>query len=177
MKILLHICCAPCATYPFKFLTEEGHRVTGYFYNPNIHPFREYIRRREAVEKYAALAGREVIYPGYDFREFLRIVVPRETDRCRHCYRLRLRKTAFAAREGNFDAFTTTLLLSKHQQHKEIKKGGREVAGEEGVEFLDRDFRPGWEEHWQLTARYDLYKQQYCGCIYSEYERYGNMET
>ena len=109
---------------------------------------------------------------GLEMREFLRLVVPRADDRCRHCYRLRLKETARAAREGGFDAFTTTLLLSKHQDHEEIKEAGREAAGGAGVEFLERDFRPGWKEHWKLTEDYGLYKQQYCGCIYSEFERY-----
>jgi len=177
VKILLHACCAPCATYPFKALLEEGHQVDGYFYNPNIQPFQEYLRRREAVEKYSKQTGRRIIIsPRYDFEEFFRGVVFREANRCRHCYYQRLKQTALVARKGRYDAFTTTLLISRHQKHGLAREVAEEVAKEEGIDFLYRDFRPGWKEHWELTEKYHLYKQQYCGCIYSEYERFKNME-
>lgn len=178
MKILLHVCCAPCATYPFQVLLEEGHQVDGYFYNPNIQPYREYLRRRESVRSYAEQSGnRVIISPDYDFQEFLRAVVFREKIRCRFCYYQRLKKTAFAARRGKYDAFTTTLLISKQQKHELAKKVAEEVAEEVGVKFFYRDLRAGWKEHWALTEKYGLYKQQYCGCVYSEYERYKNSET
>jgi len=177
MKVLLHVCCAPCATYPFKALKGDGNRVDGFFYNPNIQPFQEYLRRRRSVEDYSRLSGnRIIISPKYDFREFLREVVFREDNRCRYCYYRRLKTTASAARKGKYDAFSTTLLLSKQQKHDVVRRIGEDVSGETGVEFLYRDFRPGWKEHWALTEQFDLYKQQYCGCIYSEYERYRNIE-
>jgi epoxyqueuosine reductase len=173
MRILLHICCAPCATYPFELLLNEGHQVDGYFYNPNIHPFREYLERRESVEDYGRQTGRRIIIsPRYDFEEFFRLVAFREDNRCRYCYYMRLRQTAAVARKGKYDAFTTTLLISKQQKHELARKIGADVAEETGVFFLYRDFREGWKEHWALTEQYGLYKQQYCGCLYSEYERF-----
>lgn len=173
MKILLHICCGPCATYPFETLEAEGHEVDGYFYNPNIHPFTEYLRRRDGVEKLAAGTSRRVIYsPRYDFEEFFRRVAFRESERCRFCYDQRLKQTALVARKGRYDAFTTTLLISKQQKHELAREVGRSVAGEVGVEFLYRDFRDGWKRHWELTEELGLYKQRYCGCLYSEYERF-----
>ncbi|MFH1037978.1 MAG: epoxyqueuosine reductase QueH [PVC group bacterium] len=173
MRILLHICCGPCATYPFKILSEEGHQVDGYFYNPNIHPYREYLKRKEAVGGYAEKTGVKVIFaPRYDMEEFFRLTAFREAARCRYCYYLRLRQTTAVARKGRYDAFTTTLLISKQQKHELARKIAEDVSRETGIEFLYRDFREGWKEHWDLTERYGLYKQQYCGCLYSEYERF-----
>jgi len=173
MKILLHVCCAPCATYPFDLLIGEGHQVDGYFYNPNVHPFQEYLLRLRAVEEYAEKTSRRIIIsPRYDFEEFFRSVSFRETGRCRYCYRLRLKRTATVARKGRYDAFTTTLLISRQQKHDLAREIGEEVAAETGAAFLYRDFRPGWKEHWELTEKYGLYKQQYCGCLYSEHERF-----
>jgi epoxyqueuosine reductase len=173
VKILLHICCGPCATYPFEALEGEGHEVDGYFYNPNIHPFTEYLLRRGAVEKLAEVSSRKVIFsPRYDFQEFFRRVVFRESERCRFCYDQRLKQAALVARKGKYDAFTTTLLISKQQKHELARAVGESVAGEVGVEFLYRDFRDGWKRHWELTEEYGLYKQQYCGCLYSEHERF-----
>ena len=96
----------------------------------------------------------------------------REDNRCRYCYYLRLRQAAAVARKGKYDAFTSTLLISKQQKHELARKIGEDVAEETGVSFLYRDFREGWKEHWKLTEKYGLYKQQYCGCLYSEYERF-----
>lgn len=173
MKILLHICCGPCATYPFELLEGEGHEVDGYFYNPNIHPFSEYLRRREAVEKLAEETSRKVIFsPRYDFSQFFRLVAFRESERCRICYYLRLQQAALVAKKGKYDAFTATLLISKQQKHDLVRQIGEGVAAETGVEFLYRDFREGWKRHWELTAEHELYKQRYCGCLYSEYERF-----
>ncbi len=175
MRILLHICCGPCATYPFNALLEEGHRVTGYFYNPNIHPYTEYLRRKKAAADYGEKSGQKVIFsPTYDFENFFRAVAGQENSRCRFCYYQRLKETADRARKDGYGAFTSTLLISKHQKHDLAKSVGEKVAGEVGVPFFYRDFRPGWKEHWKLTEEYGLYKQQYCGCIYSEFERFKN---
>ncbi len=173
MKILLHICCGPCATYPFEILEGEEHQVDGYFYNPNIHPSTEYLRRRQAVEKLAEATSRKVIFcPRYDFEEFFRRIAGREGERCRSCYRLRLEETARAAVEGGYDGFTTTILISKHQDHQLAREVSQAAAAASGTRFLYRDFRDGWKRHWELTERHGLYKQQYCGCLYSEYERF-----
>jgi len=173
MRILLHICCAPCTIYPLKIFREERLEVTGCFYNPNIHPFREYRRRLETLENFA---GEEnlalMIHPEYEMEAFLRRVVYREEDRCRHCYEMRLRHTAAAAREGNYDGFSTTLLYSKYQKHELIRSVGEKMAEEYAVPFYYRDFRRGWEEGVRVSRERAMYRQPYCGCIYSEKERY-----
>ena len=172
----MHVCCGPCATYPFRALEEEGHDVDGFFYNPSVQPYREFLRRKEAAETLAEKTGRRMIVPPrYDLEEFFRLVAFREKSRCRYCYWLRLSRTASAARKGKYDAFTTTLLISRQQKHDLARRVGEEAAAEAGVPFLYRDFREGWKEHWRLTEELGLYKQDYCGCVYSEYERFRNF--
>jgi predicted adenine nucleotide alpha hydrolase (AANH) superfamily ATPase len=109
---------------------------------------------------------------GYPLEGFLRQIIFREEDRCRYCYRLRLVKTALIAKKGRFDAFTTTLLYSRFQKHDLIRSIGEEVAGEYDIPFFYRDFREGWLEGIQISKALGLYRQPYCGCIYSEKERY-----
>jgi len=174
-RILLHICCAPCATYTVARLREEGFEVTGFWYNPNIHPWTEHERRRESLARYAEAIELPVIwYERYEMPLFLRAVAGHERfgERCRICYRMRLERTAKVAVEGGFDAFTTTLLISPYQNQALIRRIGEELAAENGVKFHFENFRRGWSERGRLTKEYDLYRQQYCGCIYSEWERY-----
>jgi len=173
LKVLIHICCANCLIYPLKVLREEGWEVMGFFYNPNIHPYQEYMRRLEAVRDYEKQAEIKVIYRDeYTLEEFLRGIVFREENRCRFCYHLRLEATAQVAKRGKFDAFTSTLLHSKHQNHQLIQEIGNAVGKRQGVKFLYRDFRKGWQEGIEESKALGLYRQQYCGCIYSEKERY-----
>ncbi len=173
MKGLIHICCANCLIYPLKVLREEGWETTGFFYNPNIHPYQEYIRRKETIETYAQRTGLKMIYRDeYDLEGFLRSVVYREHERCRHCYHCRLEAAAKMARKGKFDAFTTTLLYSKHQNHSLIKEIGESLAKQFSVPFYYEDFRQWWQEGIHESKAMGLYRQQYCGCIYSEKERY-----
>ena len=173
MKILLHICCAPCAIYPLKILRERGNDVYGLFYNPNIHPYSEYKRRLDTFEEYAKDVGLKIIASDeYPMEEFLRNVVFREENRCRYCYYSRLEYTAHIARRGNFEGFTTTLLYSKFQDHDEITHLGDNLAKKYGVDFCYYDFREGWKEGIDISRRLGMYRQQYCGCIYSEKERF-----
>jgi predicted adenine nucleotide alpha hydrolase (AANH) superfamily ATPase len=173
LKVLIHICCANCLIYPLKVLQEEGWEVMGFFYNPNIHPYQEYQRRLEAVQAYEQQAAIQVIYRDeYNLEEFLRGVAFREEERCRFCHHLRLEATAQVAKHGKFAAFTSTLLHSRHQDHELIKATGEAVGKEQGVQFLYRDFRDGWKEGIEESKALGLYRQQYCGCIYSEKERY-----
>ena len=145
----------------------------GFFYNPNIHPYQEYRRRLEAVQQYETLADIKIIYrDSYDMEEFLRQMVFRESDRCRICYHLRLDAAARTAKKGKFDAFTSTLLHSRHQDHELIREIGEAVGKAQRVSFFHRDFRDGWREGIEESQRLGLYRQQYCGCIYSEKERY-----
>lgn len=173
MKILLHTCCAPCSIYPVKILRMQDVNVTGFFYRHNIHPFTECIKRQEALQAYAKLIDLEVIYQkGYDLEGFIRNVVFRESERCSGCYHERLRATALVAKRGKFDYFTSTLLYSQFQKHDMLKSIGESVAVSVGIPFFYHDFRIGWQEGIEESKRLELYRQQYCGCIYSEKERY-----
>jgi len=173
MKILLHICCANCTLYPFQKLKKEGYEVFGFFYNPNIHPYQEYVKRLETVKEIEEQIKIRMIYQDrYDLEDFLRNVVFRESERCRICYYLRLKATARIAQKGKFDAFTSTLLGSKHQDHNLVKEIGTAVGKERRIAFHYSDFREGWDQGREISQRLGLYRQQYCGCIYSEKERF-----
>ena len=173
MKILLHICCAPCAIYPLEILRQESFEIMGFFYRHNIHPYTECQRRQETLQSYAAEMELRVIYQqGYAMETFIQNVVYRETHRCDYCYHERLRTTALVARRGKFDAFTTTLLYSKFQRHDTIRDMGTAIGRKTGVPFYYHDFRTGWKEGIVKSKKMGLYRQPYCGCIYSEKERY-----
>ncbi len=172
MKVLVHVCCAPCFTYTHKRLAEEGHVVTGFFYNPNIHPYSEYKNRMKSLEKYAEIKGTKVIYKGdYDIESYLRGALDAE-DRCKFCYTYRLAETARTASMLGFSAFTTTLLISPYQKHEMLALAGEKIADEYSVEFYYEDFRKGYRESRELARALELYMQKYCGCIFSEKERY-----
>lgn len=175
MRILLHICCAPCAIYPVRSLREKEIEVFGFWYNPNIHPFEEYRHRLETLKAYAeSINLRMIWHDRYELDEFLRGVAFRETFgiRCRFCYFKRLEATAQVARHGHFDAFTTTLLYSKFQNHELICEIAESLAKKHGVKFYYEDFRVGWKEGIEASKKMNMYRQQYCGCIYSERDRY-----
>ncbi len=173
MKILLHVCCAPCMIFPLRILREEGHEVHAFFYNPNIHPYMEYKKRLDTLKGYATQVGLHVICDGsYPCENFLRLVVFRENDRCRHCYQIRLTEAVRKAEELDYDAFTTTLLYSRYQKHDLIRQISEEVSRNSGISFFYRDFREGWAEGVRLSKEMGMYRQPYCGCIYSEKERY-----
>lgn len=172
VKILLHICCAPCLIYPLEILRDTGHDVCGDFFNPNIHPYSEYQRRLAVLDAFAGQEGLRVMSrDAYPLAEFFRRIAFREEDRCRYCYGMRLARTAALAKEGGFDAFTTTLLGSPFQKHDLIRAIGETVAGEQGIPFFYQDFRQGWSEGVRESKERGMYRQRYCGCIYSEKER------
>jgi predicted adenine nucleotide alpha hydrolase (AANH) superfamily ATPase len=173
MKILLHICCGPCALYPLRTLRAAGHSVTGFFFNHNIHPYQEYARRLGAVREMAAHETLPIIIRDeYDLEGFLANVAAAPEKRCNYCYASRLAAAADAAVELGFEAFTASLLYSKYQRHEEIRELGERAAQKRGISFYYEDFRPGWQEGIRLSKELGLYRQQYCGCIYSEKERY-----
>ena len=173
MKILMHLCCGPCSIYPVKILQEKGADIMGFFYKNNIHPYTECLRRQEALEKYAAQINLRVIYQeGYDLEGFIQNLVHREADRCRHCYHDRLRTTALIAKRGKFDYFSSTLLYSKFQKHELVRSIGESVAKSVGISFFYQNFREGWKEGIEKSKELEMYRQQYCGCIYSEKERF-----
>lgn len=178
-KILLHICCGPCSTYTIDRLREEGFSVTGFWYNPNVHPFSEHERRRECIEEYARTVALPMIWwPNYEMVDFLRRVSGHEAkgDRCSIDYRMRLERTAEVAAQEGYDAFTTTLLISPHQDQALIRQIGEELGPKHNLEFYFENFRRGWAERGRLVKEHNLYRQNYCGCIYSEWERYRSGE-
>jgi predicted adenine nucleotide alpha hydrolase (AANH) superfamily ATPase len=176
VKLLIHSCCAHCAAYTIEYWRQQGYDVSALWYNPNIHPYTEHQHRLESMQTLAEKMGLPLIVTaGYDIIEYFRRVVGHEADRCRYCFRLRLSKTAEIAREKGFDAFTTTLLISPQQKHELIKEAGDEAARETGVEFLYADLRKRYSDSRHITKPMDLYRQQYCGCVYSEWERYANF--
>lgn len=169
----MHICCGPCALYPLKVLRKEGVALQGYFFNPNIHPYQEFRRRLRALEEVAQVKGLPVIYEKeYGLRPFLRAVVFRERRRCELCYLLRLEATVKKALEIGAEAFTTTLLYSRYQAHNLIKEIAEDLSFRYKVPFLYRDFREGWQEGQEEAVALGIYRQPYCGCIFSEQERY-----
>lgn len=173
MDILLHICCGPCACYPVERLQSLGEGVTGYWYNHNIHPLTEYRKRLGAAEDLARHLSIEMIVDDdYDLESFLAEVAHDPGSRCAYCYRSRLRKAAVAARENGFSHFSSTLLYSRYQNHDLIRSIAEAVSESTGVAFHYADYREGWQEGIRRSRELGLYRQQYCGCIYSEKERY-----
>jgi hypothetical protein len=156
-----------------KDLRIQGHEVTGLFYNPNIHPYQEYLKRKQALNEYAISAYLNVIFTAvYQLEEFLRHVAQNEKIRCEYCLESRLRYTAELARRENFDAFTTTLLYSKYQKHDLIREKGEKLSRQLEMPFYYQDFRSGWSDGVKISKELGMYRQQYCGCIYSEKERF-----
>ncbi|MFA5147051.1 MAG: epoxyqueuosine reductase QueH [Candidatus Omnitrophota bacterium] len=173
MNILLHICCAPCAIFPVEDLKRDGHKLAGFFYNPNIHPYSEYLKRKQEVERYAGDAGINVLYGDYDIENYFQHIVYNEAlqSRCPVCWWLRLEKTAKWALENGFEAFTTTLLGSPYQDQGVIKELGESVAAGAGLKFYYKDFRTGFREAHETARKKGIYCQNYCGCLFSEVER------
>ena len=173
MKILFHICCAPCAIYPVKEMRSSGMTVTGYFFNHNIHPFLEYRKRLETVQEYAAKIDLDVIYRDeYRLEDFLEAVADSPQERCLYCYSSRLEAVAAAAVKGGFDAYSSSLLYSRFQKHDLIRELGEQIGARYCIPFHYSDYRLGWKEGIDISKKMGLYRQQYCGCIYSEKDRY-----
>lgn len=171
MKLLLHTCCAPCSVYCIKSLREEGIEPTVYWFNPNIHPYMEYKSRRDTLKEYAKNIEIEAIFEeDYGLKEFCKNVIGDLQNRCiNYCYKVRLEQTAKYAKENEYDAFSTTLLISPYQNHDALKQIGEEMAEKYGLTFLYRDFRPGFRDGQNEARELGLYMQKYCGCVFSEY--------
>jgi len=156
-------------------LRRRGIDVVGYFYNPNIHPYLEYRRRLESLYRASqAIDYKLLVETGYDIEDYFRAVAAHESfpDRCERCYELRLNRAAEVAKEKGLPRFTSTLFHSIYQDHDRMKRIAEDAAQKAGVEFLYIDFRDGWREGIELSKKLGLYQQKYCGCIYSERERY-----
>ncbi|WP_022668749.1 epoxyqueuosine reductase QueH [Desulfospira joergensenii] len=173
MKLLLHTCCAPCSIYPLEVIRGKGIEVMGFFFRHNIHPYTECIRREDTLRQYSRDIGLKMIWQqGYELERFIQSVVFREDNRCRTCYHERLKAAALVAKKGKFDAFSSTLLYSKFQNHEQIREIGEALGKRYGLKFFYQDFRDGWKIGIEKSKQLDMYRQQYCGCIYSEKDRY-----
>lgn len=173
MNTLLHICCAPCANQCIDVLRTDGCAVTGYWYNPNIHPFTEYRSRRNCLRDYAASIELPLIERNdYGLRPFVRAVAEDIDGRCVKCYSMRLYAAAHEAKEGGFDSFTSSLFISPYQNHELLREVAERAAAEYGVTFLYRDFRPLFRAGQERARELGMYIQKYCGCVFSEEERY-----
>ncbi len=172
-KTLMHTCCAPCSVSCIAQLRSEGIEPVSFWYNPNIHPWQEYKARRDTLMAYAPSIGMELIVAeDYGLKDFCRAVCDRLDDRCPVCYEMRLEETAKYAAEHGFASFTTTLLVSPYQRHELIAETARRMAEKYGVAFLYRDFRPGFRDGQAQARELGFYMQKYCGCVFSEAERY-----
>lgn len=164
MKILLHTCCGPCAIYCADTIRKENHDICGFFYNPNIYPVSEYDKRKEAARTAFKNMGLDIIFhKDYSFKDFFR--------KCQLCWKSRLKQAAEFGKKENFDAFTTTLLISPYQEHEKIKQIGYSLENLYKIKFYYKDFRAGFRESHKLSKQMGLYHQKYCGCVYSERER------
>ena len=173
MNTLLHICCAPCANQCIEVLRTDGFQVTGYWYNPNIHPFTEYRARRNCLRDYSATIDLPLIEQDeYALRPFIREVAEDIGNRCVKCYEMRLFEAARTAKEKGFDSFTSSLFISPYQNHELMRDVAERAASEHGVEFLYRDFRPYFKAGQEKARELEFYMQKYCGCVFSEQERY-----
>ncbi len=175
MKVSLHICCAVCASGAAERLTQEGHQVYGFFYNPNIHPEEEYQRRLENARKVARELGFSLIEGPYIPEEWHKAVISLESEpeggkRCPVCFKMRLEKAYQFMLESGCEAFATTLTMGSNKSAELIGRIGQEIGGDK---FLSRDFKKkeGFKRASELARQWDLYRQTYCGCIYSLRER------
>jgi len=173
MKILLHICCAPCATYSVRHFQQQGYLVEGFFYNPNIHPYREFKRRLETLQNYCAAEKVPLLVrEDYELEKYFSSVLACPPERCRLCCRLRLDEVARTAAERGYALFSTTLSISPYQNHEVLRQEGEAAASRYGLSFVYADLRSGYGESIDISRRLNLYRQPYCGCVFSERERF-----
>ena len=173
LKLLMHTCCAPCSVMCIETLRAEALEPVLFWYNPNIHPCKEYKMRKNTLVEYAAsVKAKLVIENEYGLRKFIEGVFPNFDDRCGFCYKIRFEETAKYAAEHGVDAFTSTLFISPYQNHELLKVTAEAASEKYGVHFLYRDFRPFFKEGQEKAREKGLYMQKHCGCIFSEEDRY-----
>ena len=181
-RLLLHSCCAPCSSYVLEYLSQYF-EITVFYYNPNLYPEREFIKR--SAEQRRLIDEMKVVHPvtfvegKFEKERFYRTVaglenVPEGGERCFRCYELRLGETAELAAQGGFDYFTTTLTISPLKNAQKLNEIGLRLSAEYGVEYLVSDFkkRNGYKRSVELSAEHGMYRQDYCGCVYSWRERH-----
>lgn len=173
-KMLLHSCCGPCSTQVIDVLKKD-YDLTIFYFNPNIYPNEEYLKRLEEQKRYAKIVGVEVIDGAYDEKDFLKYIKgleshPEGGERCSKCFEYRLRETARLAKEKNFDIFSTTLTVSPHKNSKIINEIGERISIEEGISYFAGDFKKkdGYKKSIEFSKQYNLYRQNYCGCRFSK---------
>jgi len=175
VRLLLHTCCGPCSTAPLQWLRRRGVEVTGFAYNPNIEPAAERLRRLETLRAYARQVGLLLLEadecPALRYHPAVRAAAAAGEVRCAACYRLRLNRTAQAARRRGFEWFTTTLLVSPYQRQDLIRAAGEAAGRRWGIPFQYHDLRPLWPDVGRLAREAGLYRQKYCGCSFSLAER------
>ncbi|MBM4128647.1 MAG: epoxyqueuosine reductase QueH [Nitrospira sp.] len=175
MKLLMHICCANCSLYPLQSFLSKGIDVRGLWHNPNIHPSAEYLMRLESLQRLEKLWNLDIEYiDHYGLEEFLMAVRDKEKEgeRCAICYSMRLEETAKTAKKMGLDGFTTSLLVSPYQKFDLLLNVGTEIGKRHSIAFYAEDFRPGWNIGMSISRELGLYRQKYCGCIFSEMERF-----
>ena len=170
-SLLLHVCCAHCTAYSIEYWRKQGFDITAFWFNPNIHPQVEHQKRLEAIQTLSDTMHFPLIITDYDVMSYFQAITENIADRCRFCFALRLKETAIKAKEGGYSAFTSTLLISPHQKHELIREAGTSAAEIFSVEFLYFDLRKRYSDSRHITKPLNLYRQQYCGCIYSQLER------
>lgn len=173
MKLLLHACCGPCACYPAEKLLADGKAFDILYFNPNIHPYKEFKRRLNALRELCEKKHYKLIVDkSYPLEDCVRGMLAETTIRCAYCYRVRMRYAASYAKENGYDAFSTTLLVSPYQKHELIIQMAEEAAKEFDIPFFYEDFRAGYQRGVDISLELELYRQPYCGCVFSERDRY-----
>ena len=178
-SLLLHVCCGPCSSYVLEYLSNYF-EITILFYNPNIYPKEEYIRRKEEMEEFVSKAypNTKYIIMDYNEKEFYDAVrgyehLGERSERCFKCYELRLKKTVEYAKENGYDYFTTSLSISPYKVSSKLNEIGSNLEKEYGINYLYSDFKKknGYKRSIEISREYNMYRQEYCGCVYSKVER------
>lgn len=177
-KLLLHVCCAPCSTYVIELLKSE-YDITLFFYNPNIHPLSEQKFREKEVVSYAKKNNLPIIIETGNLKDWFMMIKDvmwekeRTGVRCSYCYKDRLETSAFRAKKDGFDFFATTLSVSPYKLSKNINEIGERLSREIGIDYLVSDFKKknGYKRSIEISNQEGMYRQDYCGCVFSKLER------
>lgn len=175
MSVLIHCCCAHCTAYTVDYWRRQGYELSAFWYNPNIHPYMEHQQRLKSIQTLATKLNFElIIEDGYDLIKYLKLVVMNEKVRCLYCFQLRLQKTAEFAIKNGYSNFSSSLLISPYQKHELLQEVSNNIAKNMGIKYLYADLRKHFSDSHRMTKPLELYRQQYCGCIYSEWERFAS---
>ena len=174
-SLLLHSCCGPCSTEVIDFL-KDYFEITVFYYNPNIEPLEEYLHRKSEQKRFlneykeAKIHFLDCEYDNYSFKEMAKGLenIPEGGARCNKCFYLRMKKTAIVAKENNFEYFGTTLTVSPHKNSTMINEIGEKISKEENIKYIYGDFKKndGYKKSIEMSKAYNLYRQDYCGCLY-----------